>query len=65
MVGFPAADGYDLILFGDGRVEFKDIGLNGVRNTVNLFWVGPQAGRKGFPESGGMRGFHRYRGQEF
>jgi hypothetical protein len=41
LVRFPAAYGDDLILFGDGGVELKDIGLNGVRNTVDLFWVGP------------------------
>ena len=65
LIGVPAADGNDLILFGDGGVEFKDIGLNGVRNAVNLFWVGPQAGGERFPEIGGMRSFYRYRGQEF
>ena len=64
LVRFPAADGDDLILFGDGRVELKDIGLNGVGNTVNLFWVGPQTDSEGFPKSGGMRGFNCYRGQE-
>ena len=41
LIGVPAADGYDLILFGDSGVELKDIGLNGVWNTVDLFWVGP------------------------
>ena len=41
LIRVPAADGDDLVLFGDGRVELKDIGLNGVRNTVDLFWVGP------------------------
>ena len=41
LVRFPAADGYNLVLFGDGGVELKEIGLNGVRNAVNLFWVGP------------------------
>ncbi len=41
LIRVPAADGDDLVLFGDGRVELKDIGLNGVRNAVNLFWVGP------------------------
>ena len=58
MVRFPAADGDNLTLFGDGGVKFKDIGLNGVRNAVNLFWVGPQAGGKGFPETGGVGGFY-------
>jgi len=65
LIGVPAADGDDLILFLNGGVELKNISLNGVGNTVNLFWVGPQASRKGFPKSGGMRGFDRYRGQEF
>ena len=65
LVRFPAADRDNLILFGDGGVELKDIGLNGVRNAVNLFWVGPQASGKAFPKRGGMRGFDRYRGQEF
>jgi len=41
LVRFPAAYGDDLVLFGDGGGELKDIGLNGVRNAVNLFWVGP------------------------
>ena len=41
LVGFPSADGDDLVLFLDGRVELKDISLNGVRNAVNLFWVSP------------------------
>ena len=41
LIGVPAADGDDLVLFGDGGVELIDIGLNGVRNAVNLFWVGP------------------------
>ena len=64
LVRFPSADGDNLILFLDGRVEFKDIGLNGVRNTVNLFWVDPQAGSEGFPKRGGMRGFDKDGGQE-
>ena len=41
LVRFPAANGDDLILFLNGRIELKDIGLDGVGNTVNLFWVGP------------------------
>ena len=41
LIRVPAADGDDLILFGDGGVELKGIGLDGVRNAVNLFWVGP------------------------
>ena len=57
MVRFPAPDGDDLVLFGDGRVELKDIGLNGVRNTVNFGGIDPEALGKGFPEDGGMRGF--------
>ena len=65
LVRFPAADGDDLVLFGDGRVAHKDIGLDGVRNTVNLFWVGPQTACEGFPEIGGMGGFNKNGGQEF
>ena len=65
LIGSPAADGYDLVLFGDGGVELKDIGLNGVGNAVNLFWVRTKAASEGFPKCGGMRGFDRYRGQEF
>jgi len=57
LIRVPAADGDDLVLFGDGRVELENIGLNGVRNAVNLFWVGPQAGGEGFPKCGGMGGF--------
>jgi hypothetical protein len=41
LVRFPAADRDNLIFFLNGGVELKDIGLNGVRNTVDLFWVGP------------------------
>jgi len=41
LVRFPTAYRNNLVLFGDSGVEFKDIGLNGVRNTVDLFWVGP------------------------
>ena len=41
LVRFPATDRDNLILFLDGGIELKDIGLNGVRNAVNLFWVGP------------------------
>jgi hypothetical protein len=36
LVRFPAADADDLVLFGNGSVEFKDICLNGVRNTVDF-----------------------------
>jgi hypothetical protein len=35
LIGFPAADGDNLILFLNGRVELKDIGLNRVRDVVN------------------------------
>ena len=41
LVRFPATDRDNLILFLDGGIELEDIGLNGVRNAVNLFWVGP------------------------
>ena len=64
LIGVPAADGDDLILFGDGGVEFKDIGLNGVRNTVDFLWVGTKAGGEGFPERGGMRCFDKDGGKK-
>ena len=57
LIGFPATNGDDLILFGDGGVELKDIGLNGVRDALDFFRVGPQAGGKKFPECGGRWGF--------
>jgi hypothetical protein len=41
LIGVPAADGNDLILFEDGRVELENISLNGVGNVVDFFWVGP------------------------
>jgi len=44
LIGVPAADGYDLILLGYGRVKLKDIGLNGVRNTVDFGGIDSQAG---------------------
>ena len=65
LIGVPAANGNDLVFFSDRGVEFKNIGLNGVGNTVNLLRVDPEAGSEGFPKSGRMRGFYRYRGQEF
>ena len=65
LVRFPAAYGDDLVLFGDRGVELKDIGLNGVRNTVNLFRVGPLAGGEGFPKHGGMEGFDSNSRQKF
>ena len=65
LVRVPAAYGDNLVLFGGSGVELKDIGLDGVRNTVDLFWVGPQAGGEGFPEIGGMGGFNKNGGQEF
>ena len=64
MIRFPATDRDDLVLFGDGRVRFKDIGLNRVRNAVDFLRVDPEAGNEGFPEIGGVRGFDRYCGQE-
>jgi hypothetical protein len=65
LIGFPAADGYDLVLFGDGGVELKDIGLNGVRNTADFRGIDPEAVGEGFPEIGGMGGFNKNGGQEF
>ena len=41
LIGVPAADGDDLVLFGDSGVGFEDIGLDGVRNEADHFWVGP------------------------
>ena len=57
LVRFPSADGDNLILFLDGRVELKDIGLNGVRNTVDFGGIDPDVGSEGFPKRGRMRGF--------
>ena len=65
LIRVPAADGDDLILFGNGGVEHKDIGLNGVRNAVDFGGIGPEAGSEGLPKCGGMRGFDRYRGEKF
>jgi len=50
LVRFPAADGDNLILFLDGGVELKNIGLNGVRNTVDFGGIDPEAGGEGFPK---------------
>lgn len=58
LVRVPATDGNNLILFLNGRVELKDIGLNGVGNTVNLFWVRTKAASEGFPKRGGLRSFY-------
>ena len=44
MVGVPSTYGDNLILFLNCRVELKDIGLNGVRNTVNFGGIDSQAG---------------------
>ena len=65
LVGFPAACGDDLVLFGDGGVELKDIGLNGVRNTVDFGGIDPEATSEGFPECGGMRAFYRHGWKQF
>jgi hypothetical protein len=64
LIRFPAADGDDLVLFGDGGVELKDIGLNGVRNTVDFGGIDPEAVGEGFPEKGGRRGFDKDGGQK-
>ena len=64
MVRFPAPDGDDLVLLGDGGVELKDIGLNGVRNTVDFGGIDPETGGEGFPEISGMRGFNNDGGQK-
>jgi len=44
LVRFPSAYGDDLVLFADGGVELKDIGLNRVRNTVDFGGIDSQAG---------------------
>ena len=53
-----------MVLFWDGRVEFKDIGLSGVRNAVDLLRVDPEAGGEGFPKCGGVWGFDKDGGQK-
>ena len=65
LVRFPAADRDNLILFGDGGVELKDIGLNRVRNAVDFGGIDPETGGQGFPEIGGVGGFNKNEGQEF
>ena len=65
MVRVPAADGDDLVLLGDGGVELKDIGLNGVRNTVDFGGIDPETGGEGFPKCGGNWRFDKDGGQEF
>ena len=64
LIGVPAADGDDLVLFGDGRGELKDIGLDGVRNTVDFFWIGTKAKSEGFPKCSGLRSFDKDEGQK-
>jgi len=64
LVGVPAADGNDLVLFGDGGVELKDIGQNGVRNTVDFLWVVTKAKSEGFPKCSGLRSFDKDGGQK-
>ena len=64
MVRFPATNGDDLVLFVDGGVELKDIGLNRVRNTMDFGGIDPEVGSEGFPKRGSMRGFDKDGGQE-
>ena len=64
LIGFPTADGDNLILFGDGGVELKDIGLNGVRNTVDFLWIGTKAKSEGFPKCSGSGSFDKDAGQK-
>ena len=64
LIGLPAAYGDDLILFGDRGVELKDIGLNGVRNTVDFGGIDPEAVGEELPKFCGMRGFDKDGGQE-
>ena len=65
LIRFPATDGDNLILFLNGRVELKDIGLNGVRNAVDFGRTDPKPGREGFPEDSGMVGFDSNGRQKF
>ena len=65
LVRVPPPHGDNLILFLDSGVEFKDIGLNGVRNAVDFGRVDPEAGSEGIPKSGRVRGFDKNGGQEF
>ena len=64
LIGFPATNGDDLILLGYGRVELKDIGLNGVRDVVNFFWIGTKATSEGFPKEGGRGSFDKGGGEK-
>lgn len=64
LVRFPATYGDDLILFGDRGVELKDIGLDRVRNTMDVGGIDPDAGGEGFPKCGGMRSFDKDGGQK-
>ena len=64
LIGFPATNGDDLVLFGNGWVEFKDIGLNRVRNTLDFLWIGTKATSEGFPKEGGIRCFDKDGGQK-
>jgi hypothetical protein len=64
LIRFPAADRDNLILFLNGGVELKDIGLNGVRNTVDFGGIDPEVGSEGFPKRGRMRGFDKDGGQK-
>ena len=59
LVRVPPAHGNNLILFEDGGVKFKDIGLDGVWNTVDFRGIGTKTGGEGFPEEGGMRCFDK------
>ena len=63
MIRFPAANGNDLILFGDGGVELKNIGLNGVGNTLDFGGIDSQAGGERFPKCGGRGSFDKDGGQ--
>ena len=63
LVRVPPPHGDNLILFGDGGVELKDIGLNGVRNTVDFGGIDSQPVGEGFPKCSGLRSFDKDRGQ--
>ncbi len=63
LIGVPPPHGDNLILFLDGGVEFKDIGLDRVRNTVDFFWIGTKAKSEGFPKCSGLRSFDKDGGQ--
>ena len=65
LIGVPATNRDNLILFLNGGVEFKGIGLDGVRDVVNFFWIGTKATSEGFPKEGGRGSFYRHGWEQF